>query len=87
MVSYGNGCATPGYSGVYARVTNYLDWINANIAVNTANEIPGTFYLEGGGGNTDGTDDICIRACQKIQINPLKPTPQEPVLFKPGIRD
>ena len=50
MVSYGNGCATPGYSGVYARVTNYLDWINANIAVNTANEIPGTFYLEGGGG-------------------------------------
>ena len=85
MVSYGNGCATPGYSGVYARVTNYLDWINANIAVNTANEIPGTFYL--GGGNTDGTDDICIRACQKIQINQLKPTPQEPVLFKPGIRD
>ena len=50
MVSYGNGCATPGYSGVYARVTNYLDWINANIAVNTANEIPGTFYLGGGGG-------------------------------------
>lgn len=37
VVSYGQGCATPGYAGVYARVTNYLSWINPIIAVNREN--------------------------------------------------
>merc|ERR1711915_546239 len=32
VTSYGRGCARPGLAGVYARVTNYLDWINSNIA-------------------------------------------------------
>jgi len=27
VVSYGHKCATPNYAGVYARVSNYLDWI------------------------------------------------------------
>jgi len=32
VVSYGIGCARTGYAGVYARVTNYLNWINQNVA-------------------------------------------------------
>eukprot|EP00088_Acartia_fossae_P037902 TRINITY_DN3913_c0_g1_i13.p1 TRINITY_DN3913_c0_g1~~TRINITY_DN3913_c0_g1_i13.p1 ORF type:complete len:497 (-),score=103.06 TRINITY_DN3913_c0_g1_i13:688-2178(-) len=31
VVSYGLGCARPGWAGVYARVPGYLSWINSNI--------------------------------------------------------
>lgn len=31
IISYGFGCAEPGYVGVYTRVTTFMDWINQNL--------------------------------------------------------
>ena len=35
LVSFGEGCAKPGYPGVYARVTGALSWIKQQVSGNT----------------------------------------------------
>lgn len=50
VVSFGNGCAIPGTPGVYARVSRYVGWIQANTAGAPLSITPSTALVGGGGG-------------------------------------
>uniref|UniRef100_H2YDK5 Peptidase S1 domain-containing protein n=1 Tax=Ciona savignyi TaxID=51511 RepID=H2YDK5_CIOSA len=39
IVSWGKGCALPGFTGVYTRVSEYAQWINETIKIPTANNM------------------------------------------------
>jgi hypothetical protein len=46
ITSWGNGCASPGFPGLYTRVTSYLDWISSRSSL--APEVPTISSIEGG---------------------------------------
>ena len=47
IVSFGKGCASPFYPGVYAQVSAFVDWIQ-NLSQNDVVEVPtsGAFSLK-----------------------------------------
>ena len=50
VVSFGTGCASPGIPGVYARVSQYISWIQANTAGAPLSITPSTALVGGGSG-------------------------------------
>ncbi|KAM4598243.1 transmembrane protease serine 9-like [Polymixia lowei] len=55
VVSFGNGCALPGFPGVYARVSQFQSWINSQITVDQPGFVD---FSSSGGVSSTGTSNL-----------------------------